>query len=776
MASGAWEWVGANSWSGARLEFSSKSNGSSANSSDVTVSLYARRIDGGTSWNDTSGNNFYVTIDGTRYGNSGGAKVSGTNWTLVKSATKTVSHNSDGSKTINISGGGSIGETTFNINSKSIDVTLDKIARYTSVTLWDIDDTDGDGIGQTYAKFKWATADTVDWVRVYLNDSNQHTDNPGSVNGKSGSFTYIGANASGASIPTNSTLKPGTTYNLKVEVRRKDSQLWTKSANKTFTTIPIASIANTSVDFTIGSNLTLSIDNYMNNLYYLAMDIKDENGNWETDVIRTNETLNVSSYEWALSSYESTLYAKVQTRSSADIKIRCGTTIDGQVYENYILGVMSIANSNPTFSNFTYGNNDSDTKSVLGDSSYLVQGYGAMQANISTDNKAVAKNNATVVKYVGYVTDSNGNTKKTLNLSWSDTSQVSFNFGSFSESGTYKINIYAVDSRGLNSQTVSKEFYVIPYHHPQTKITMDRMNGYEKEIIINFSSVCSGLVINGTQKNTKFTVQYRYCAVGSSSWSDYISLSGFSSTPNGDDMTKSLSIPNDSSQYLTQLDETKAYNFEFRIIDSIIGRIETAYVAEGVPIMVESSDGHIGIGMVPEWDNQSKLQVASDIAATDSNGNLVNILEKINNVENDYNNKDTQISNAVSNLENKVVSQIINVSSVNNLKFACGTKVISVNSSATSALVFTFSKLNQIFGATDCGNENTIVFLSNGDGGTDDAHVDGATCLPREEAWYATFDRSTTGNIRVNYLIVYFGDTSSLTTTTAIENGDEVSY
>lgn len=775
MASGAWEWVGANSWSGARLEFSSRSNGSSANSSDVTVSLYARRIDGGTSWNDTGGNNFYVTIDGTRYGNSGGAKVSGTGWTLVKSATKTVLHNSDGSKTISISGGGSIGETTFNINSKSIDVTLDKIARYTSITLWDIDDSDGNGIGQTYAKFKWATADTVDWVRVYLNDSTQHTDNPGSVDGKSGSFTYTGMNTSGASIPTNSTLKPGTTYNLKVEVRRKDSQLWTKSANKTFTTIPIASIANTSVDFTIGSNLTLNIDNYMNNLYYLAMDIKDENGNWETDVIRTNETLNVSSYEWALSSYESTLYTKVQTRSSADIRIRCGTTIDGQVYENYVLGIMSIANSNPIFSNFTHGNSDSDTNSVLGNSSYLVQGYGNMQAVISTDNKATAKNNATVTKYVGYVSDSNGNVKKTLNMSWSDSSQVTFDFGSFSESGTYKINIYAVDSRGLNSQTISKEFYVVPYHQPQTKIIMDRMNGYEKEIILNFSSVCSRLIVGSTEKNIKFAVDYRYNVIGTSTWSDYISLSGFSSTPNGNDMTKSLVIPNSSTQYLLQLDETKAYNFEFRITDNIITRTETSSVAEGIPIMVESSDGHIGVGMVPEWSNLAKLQVASDIMATDTNGNQKNILEEIGNVKNDYTNKDTQISNRIGELENKVISQIINVSSINNLKFACGTKVTSVDS-ATSVHLFTFTKLNTIFGATDCGNENTIVFVANGDGGSKDAHVDGATCLPKQEAWYATFDRSVTGNIRINYLVVYFGDTSSLNTITAIENGDEVSY
>ena len=38
-------------------------------------------------------------------------------------------------------------------------------------------------VGKTYAKINWGTAETVDWVRVYLNDSSQWTDNPGSVNG-----------------------------------------------------------------------------------------------------------------------------------------------------------------------------------------------------------------------------------------------------------------------------------------------------------------------------------------------------------------------------------------------------------------------------------------------------------------------------------------------------------------------------------------------------------------------------------------------------------------
>lgn len=129
---------------------------------------------------------------------------------------------------------------------------------------------------------------------------------------------------------------------------------------------------------------------------------------------------------------------------------------------------------------------------------------------------------------------------------------------------------------------------------------------------------------------------------------------------------------------------------------------------------------------------------------------------------------------AINDISNKIIHQMANVSSVKNLKFARGTRVYSVNS-ATSLELFTFSELNSLFGATDCSQNNTMLFVSNGDGDARDTHVDGATCVPSKSAWFATFDRSTTGNIRINYLVVYFGDTAT-SSTIGIEDGDEVSY
>jgi len=121
------EWIGGNNWCRGWLSASWKSNGSAANSSNVTITLYARRdTASGNSFNYSVSNNFWIQCNGTtRYSTC--QQVAGTSWTTVASSTFTVGHNNDGSKSITIAGGGSIPGTTFSIGSKSATITLDKI-------------------------------------------------------------------------------------------------------------------------------------------------------------------------------------------------------------------------------------------------------------------------------------------------------------------------------------------------------------------------------------------------------------------------------------------------------------------------------------------------------------------------------------------------------------------------------------------------------------------------------------------------------------------------
>ena len=116
-----------------KLEWTSTSNGTTANSSNVVVKLYARKQGSSTA---TSGAfKGYITIDGTKTTFSQQKSVN-TSWVLISTSSKTVSHNANGSKSITIAGevGSVSGTTLANIKSTgSTSITLDTIPRFATI-------------------------------------------------------------------------------------------------------------------------------------------------------------------------------------------------------------------------------------------------------------------------------------------------------------------------------------------------------------------------------------------------------------------------------------------------------------------------------------------------------------------------------------------------------------------------------------------------------------------------------------------------------------------
>ena len=122
-----------------KIEWSSVSNGSSANSSNVTATLYARRTNNAT----TTGQSWsgYVAIGSEQEDIDFSSSVSvGSNWVEMSEITRTIEHNSDGSKSIYLSGsvtGPSGTSLAGNTSDGEGTVTLDKIPRKSSVTCAD---------------------------------------------------------------------------------------------------------------------------------------------------------------------------------------------------------------------------------------------------------------------------------------------------------------------------------------------------------------------------------------------------------------------------------------------------------------------------------------------------------------------------------------------------------------------------------------------------------------------------------------------------------------
>ena len=636
MASGSWTFGTGNSYIQGKVNWSSSSNGSSANSSNISVSVYFRRTNSGyTSYGKV---NTHCVINGGSQKDENGFSVSMSNpntWTLVYAKNWTVGHNSDGSKQINIRvwGNGNFSIGSYDTNKT---VTLDKIPRYTSIKTWSVAE-----VGKTYAKINWGTAETVDWVRVYLNDSSQWTDNPGSVNGTSGSFVYTGAASSGASIPSVSTLKPGTTYKLKCWVRRKDSQLATTSSNIEFTTSSVAMISNLSDGFSynIGDNLIINFSNSSINKSWLSLEIENTSGVFE-EILKTDEAIQSDSYTWLLSNYASTLFSKLPTRNSAKCKIKCGTTIveNGQTISyvaNEITGTINVTNSNPVFSDFNYGNEDSVTQKILGNSAYMMQNCGSMVIRIPTNKMAIAKNGASIVKYIIQVRG----VEYTDYERSASSSEISINCGSYYITGNGTISIYAIDSRGNTSQTVSKTFTVIPYSIPNfSTLNLKRLNDYEAEIVLDFKARLSSLNVGGTEKNTTHKVGYRYTDISSNYPSSFTNINGASASTANSNITLSFAqntqdntfgITGVGSSKLI-LDSNKSYKFQFYLQDSYTTVYYESIIEQGIPIMFIGDNKQVSVGMIPDIARTEKLQVGSDIMATDSKGEKVGILDSLN--------------------------------------------------------------------------------------------------------------------------------------------------
>ena len=111
-------------------------------------------------------------------------------------------------------------------------------------------------------------------------------------------------------------------------------------------------------------------------------------------------------------------------------------------------------------------------------------------------------------------------------------------------------------------------------------------------------------------------------------------------------------------------------------------------------------------------------------------------------------------------LSNKVAELNKNITSVNSFnknitKMIGGSKVVTAKAS-TSVQVLSNSEINNALGVTNSSNENTVVLMTNGDGLAQKVHVEGSTYL--DGAWHATFNQNaSSGSIRINYVIFYFG-------------------
>ena len=131
MASGTITGSTSNQYIDSKIEWSSVQN-TANNTSDVTAKLYYRRNNSGYTTSGTG--SFSITINGTTKTASGVALNIGTSWVLAMTATVTVQHSSDGSKSVAISASGSLPPSSLTSTTCGETVKLDTIPRASTIT------------------------------------------------------------------------------------------------------------------------------------------------------------------------------------------------------------------------------------------------------------------------------------------------------------------------------------------------------------------------------------------------------------------------------------------------------------------------------------------------------------------------------------------------------------------------------------------------------------------------------------------------------------------
>lgn len=226
-----------------KIEWSSFSNGSNANSSTVAASLYIARTDGYT----TKGTwNFGFNVAGNQNFSSWYGSVS-SGWVCVASMTVTVGHNGDGTGWCYLEGyvNGPSGTSMSGYGvSGSTTVQLDTIPRYLNITSHYIENT-----GLNSITVRWTTDSARDWTQYSLNGATWTNDVNNSISNdnKSGTYTITG-------------LLPNTQYSIRTRCRRSDSGLWTETGVIYGTTKDIAKISSAD-NFNFGDNFKVNITN-----------------------------------------------------------------------------------------------------------------------------------------------------------------------------------------------------------------------------------------------------------------------------------------------------------------------------------------------------------------------------------------------------------------------------------------------------------------------------------------------------------------------------------
>ena len=527
------------------ISWTSISNGSAANTSNVTAKLYIRK-DPTTTTEPTYGHwTFRLTINGSTYGTTTWYGSVGQSYVNIASYTlNNVAHNADGSKSITISGSctGPSGTSMSGYTaSGSGTAVLDKIPRYATVTQSNTEKT------ETTITIRWASNSTIDYVWYKIGSGSWTA--VGSTNASSGTYTISGRAAN-------------TAYTIYTRVRRKDSQLTTDSSALSVTTYAYP-YCTTAPNFVIGNSVTLSFYNPLKRQFTFSI---VANGTELTD--SDWKTTGTSYTGLAATGTQSRLYATIPNAKSAtyNVNVTYGSVVSTETGGTYSVNTTTNA---PGVTGLTYADANATTTAITGNDQLIIQNKSTVRYTVTG---AAAKNSATVASVKVTV---NG---LTYTLTASGSNYVGGN-AVINSASNVTATATVTDSRGLTA-TTTVTVQMLDWMKPTAIINMQRLNNFYSTTNITVDADYSSL-----DGKNMITITYRAGVQGSGAYT----VSG---------------TLRDNVQGSFEADNKQNWSVQVTVQDLFDSTTYTLSLGRGIPIVFYDVDkSSVGINTFPSHDN-----------------------------------------------------------------------------------------------------------------------------------------------------------------------------
>ena len=502
-------------------------------------------------WTTNTNNSAWLTVDGTNIPITNFSyDFRNSTYKVLASSTITVPHNSDGTKSVYINGTIQIGSGLLQGGNANGTLTLSKINRYVNITSQRLETVDQDMI--TYSV---ATDRPFSQVNYRINDGAWKV----GISGVSG--VPYAENIDG--------LSPNTSYKVDVNVKAKDSGLWTFKSLGTVKTSPLATasiVATSDKASRIDIKLTKPVSGN-------AMNVRVVTGTgvavtewYKTSGTSTYFSLSQDRLNTIYKAYPSTATAKyyVQVQTFSLRGINKGTTSTSQQNFTITKPLPSIGHINYYDMNFTIIN-------LVGTNKHLVLGVSNMRVDMTSAVGGAYSNGNKTLRVVA------GGQVQTAVIGQATTSGA-VTINAIKAKPPYSVSI--TDARGLSRTYTLNIVGFSEYSVPTiTTVYPYRLNNYETPSYLTTNGFISAIKVGSVSKNDITLLRYRVRLLPSGSFGGYVTINPSKST-SGDRLNFS------SNRYIADYPSANSYEVELSITDKL-GSVSTkrATLNKGVGLM-----------------------------------------------------------------------------------------------------------------------------------------------------------------------------------------------